>query len=261
MIKKRLSVLVLFFLTGCATTHTGQVGTMVVDDVKEGNLIAATLMTLSMPAMLIMDIFTLGNTLGADDLESVGAGLEAISKEKDSGLSNSSENASFLETVAAGLEAINNESDSESLTTGEIANDCMSEESPYVPIAHGDLMYSSCKIEYAKNCEAQKKYRQLEIEKTRKEKRHVNTAQTAEKYMAWMRVTKWNWLIQADRAGIDREVEAQKSNIERATKDYQHAVQNNFIPIEQLYRLAGLRSNIYANCLTKVVRDKNLYQQ
>lgn len=70
-------------IAGCATTNTGEMGGMIGDAAKDGDILGVGIMTLAMPFAVMMDVFTLGNTLDADDLKAVNQTLTTVSNQMD----------------------------------------------------------------------------------------------------------------------------------------------------------------------------------
>lgn len=74
--RKTATIIGLLTLCGCST-HTGQTGDMIADAAKDGDVLGVGIMSLALPFALIMDVFTLGNTLDEDDMETVATAVEA----------------------------------------------------------------------------------------------------------------------------------------------------------------------------------------
>ena len=73
--RKLVTAMVLLALAGCST-HTGQTGQMIADSAKDGDVLGAGIMSVTLPFMLLMDVATLGNTQDDEDTESVAAEAE-----------------------------------------------------------------------------------------------------------------------------------------------------------------------------------------
>ena len=68
--RKLVTAMVLLALAGCST-HTGQTGQMIADSAKDGDVLGAGIMSVTLPFMLLMDVATLGNTQDDEGTESV----------------------------------------------------------------------------------------------------------------------------------------------------------------------------------------------
>lgn len=73
--RKLATIMAMLALAGCST-HTGQTGQMIGDAAKDGDALGVGLMSLTLPFMLIMDVFTLGNTLDDEDMENLATAAE-----------------------------------------------------------------------------------------------------------------------------------------------------------------------------------------
>lgn len=74
--RKTATIMALLALSGCST-HTGQAGKMIADSAKDGDVLGAGLMSVTLPLMLAMDVVTLGNTLDDEDVENLATAVEA----------------------------------------------------------------------------------------------------------------------------------------------------------------------------------------